>query len=192
MGAVVLSDNLGQLAQPANLGLGQPMSSTTWVASSFGTDARSFALATVTLAMDDCGPAQARLFSDAGGRPGTALADLGSQSCGGPGTWQATYSGGGYLLGANATYWIVLSAASASVTAGGWVWTSSSDGSGVGFQHTWGQTMNSGGTWQVAASSPMVMRVEADAVPEPGAWVMVGLGLLGLIAWKMRLPAVAK
>lgn len=178
---IVISNNLGQLTQPG-VGLPDPITSTVWNAARFRTDANTYTLNTVTLALELNSFGSATLYSDQSGAPGVALAALPSsgQSC----VQQiclATHAGNGATLSPNTNYWIVYS------MAGGWAFTLSNAGDGPGFQAIWARTSNAGSTWTVSNGAPLLMSVTAD-IPEPKATAIFLLALTGLVLIRRPRP----
>lgn len=177
--AAVLSDNLGQPVSYTEL-----IDPTTTVAASFGTGTQASTLSKVQLLIQSDGPAVSTvsLYSDQGGRPGGSIGALTSLQPPNQSTLSVTtFSGNNLALAANTTYWIVTQADPGTLE---WAYTESNMGSGSGFQHTWGLSLD-GGAWFVSSIEPMMMSVEdsSTATPEPGSVLLVALGGVGLSVW---------
>ena len=126
-----------------------------------------------------------RLFSDTAGFPNSSLASLGSQSVGVAGTYTYT-PGAPVVLGPATSYWLVADCSNCNVNTLG-LWSVSASpptvvglpganvGTGVAF------SIDSGTTWQADSQFTFIFQVNGDTVtngvPEPGAAVLLGLGL---------------
>lgn len=179
---VVLSDNLDQ---PPNI-IGEIVEGSRWVTASFGTDSRSYEIADVTLPLTVgtvFGQAEVAIYTDDGFRPGALLGTLDSPPVvPEPTTGETVFTASGILLAPNSTYWVVMRALTEGFE---WNYTGSDIGAGVGFQHTWGRSLDAGLTWETFDSEPMLMRVRAnavaDSVPEPTTVALLGIGGLALL-----------
>ena len=125
------------------------------------------------------------IYDDLGGVPGALLTDLAGEAA--PNlAGQYTYTPSGpLLLNADTTYYAVASVIGG-VDAYAWNWIGEAApavGSGV-----WGY--NAGGGWLTYPDYPMRMRVDAEelagASPEPGTGLLMGVGLMGLVAVRRR------
>lgn len=177
---VTLSDNLSQLPNNTESVFGP-----TWITASFSTDAQNYRLTNATLLLSATAGSTANLylFSNSSSQPGSSLGQLSLTSTLSSTQAPVSFSGNNLALVANSTYWLVLQAPTGTVD---WAWTDSSVGTGVGFTHTWGATDDAGATWFTVAEQPQMMSVSADAastptVPEPSAFVLLGLGLAVVI-----------
>jgi hypothetical protein len=173
----ILSDNTSKATAFTEI-----VTTTRWVTSSFGTDASpDLDLASVTLRMqvDGAGTASLGIYTDTANHPGVLVGTLTSPSSFTTTSANNTFTSSGLTLNANTTYWVVLRALTGQFE---WAWTADNTGTGVGFQHTWGFSQNSGGTWNTFTSEPMIMQVVATtAVPEPSSVILLGsAALLGL------------
>ncbi len=197
---VVLSYNLDQTMYEYF-----PAAGTYWVGGSFGTDASSYLLDSVTLWMQmaTSGIAQVDIYthnptpppSDLyafAGKPDVQIGTLTSPaSYPTAGFGPATFTASGIALAPSSTYWVVLKALSGEFD---WAYTVSLIGSGPGFQGTYGFTFDygSGGIglngWASGAFVAMMMDVEATLVPAPATLLLFGSGLFGLAAlgWRIR------
>jgi hypothetical protein len=170
----VLSDNLSNPSAGT-----ETASGTTWLSSSFGTDASGYTLNSVTLLLEGSGQAEVSIYSDGGLEPGSLVGTLTSPNGYSSGLSDTTFTTAGIALAADSTYWVVLRAISGSF---GWSWTASDSGTGAGFQDTWGQSIDGGSTWFAFDSSPTQMSVIATAaVPEPGTLVLGTVGAINLL-----------
>lgn len=132
-----------------------------WLAASFGTGTSAHTLNAVTLLLANPSPGAAvlQLYSNGGLIPGTLMATLTS-----PGSYSATlapatFTTPGVPLNANTTYWIVLRPQSGVFH---WSWTADDSGSGVGFQHTWAVSPDTGLGWWSYDIYQTQMEVAAD------------------------------
>jgi hypothetical protein len=153
---VDLSDNLSDSSDGYETANGAD-----WYAASFGTGNSTAMLTSVTipLAQTTAGPVTMQLYSDAGGQPGTAIGTLTNPSSFSSTGANTTFTTTGIALAANTTYWIVLQSATGAYN---WNWTSSDNGTGVGFQDQWSQSMDSGNTWFTTQGFPLMMQVLAS------------------------------
>lgn len=182
LSATVLSNNLNQPVSFTEL-----VDPTTRVAAGFGTGNYSSTLLNVQLLIQLDGQVNPMvwLYKDQAGAPGTAVGSLAlAQPPSGPGLATVLFSGQNLPLAPNSTYWIVGQSLSGSWE---WAYTGSNVGSGPGFQHTWGVSQD-GGNWFVSDIEPMIMSVQdaGPATPEPGTFVLLGVGALGLSLVKRR------
>jgi hypothetical protein len=174
-GDVVLSDNLGAASAGTEAAAGS-----TWLTASFGTDASSYAITSVTLLLANpiAGTAELDIYRDGGLQPGALMGTLTS-----PGSYsstlaETTFTSSGISVAANSTFWVVLKAASGEFD---WSWTSSNSGTGAGFQDTWGSSFDGGTTWYCYSIYPTQMRVDAAVTPEPTSIALMGSGAFGLL-----------
>jgi hypothetical protein len=107
------------------------------------------------------------------GEPGTTLATLTLAKPFAFDGQPTLFLADGVVLDPSTTYWIVLRAEPGSD--GFWAWTTSEDGEGVGFLHTWGRSPDAGGLWIVSDTDPQYMQVNA----EPAPWASLGSALAG-------------
>src|SRR6202043_2556061 len=91
------------------------------------------------------------------GEPGVLVGDLTSPGSFSGSIAATTFTSAGILLAANTTYWVVLKGLGTENMS--WQWTNDNTGLGTGFQHTWGHSDNSGGTWLTFDTQPMQMQV---------------------------------
>src|SRR5205807_3337578 len=103
-------------------------------------------------------------YSDGNLEPGSSLGTLISPSSYSSSLATTTFSTSGMTLSPNSTYWLVLSANSGEFD---WAWTSDNTGSGIGFQHTWGESDDAGATWFTFDTFPTQFSVAATPVGEP-------------------------
>jgi hypothetical protein len=154
---VILSNNLSATTAGT-----ETASDTTWPTASFGTGSTGYTLNSVTLLLANttAGQASLSLYSDGTLEPGTALGTLTAPASYSSTLANTTFSVSGLTLAANTTYWVVLRATSGAFN---WAWASDNTGTGVGFQHTYGETDNSGDTWYTFDTFPPQFTVTADA-----------------------------
>jgi hypothetical protein len=178
--ADILSSNLS-----SNVFFTELVSGNTWIGAGFATGSTTYTLGGATLLMRQNSPGSATLdlYSDLGGKPGSALGSLGTPSGFSPTLTATEFSGANLLLAANSTYWLVLRSDGGDYE---WAYTDNNTGSGPGFIGTWGASDNAGGSWLVSDLDPMIMRVDASpanaAVPEPAEILLFGIGILTLAA----------
>ncbi len=144
------------------------VSTTTYSAQRFNTDAINLRLtsATLNLSVAGTGTFFLRLYSDSAGQPGTSLATLFSGTTAGP-SGNILFGGLNQLLLANTNYWLVLGLNSGSTLSLGWGVANSGSGTGSGFQTFSGVTSNQGSTWSVTTAAPRQTQITATTVPEP-------------------------
>jgi hypothetical protein len=186
LAGVVLSDNLSQPAHGTEVAEG-----TRWAASSFGTDANSYRLDSITLRIYHRGSASTTLdvYTDAGFQPGSRVASLIPPASYPVSPDEVTFGGNGISLAPNTTYWAVL-------TTGGdmvfWFSNFGTAGDGVGFQHSWGRSFDSGASWSTSDSLSQLMRVVATPeVPDAGPFsplFAISAGILAYVARRARVP----
>jgi hypothetical protein len=175
----VLSDNLS-----ATSGGTEAASGSTWLTSSFGTDASSYTLNSVTLLLANSvgGKAEVDLYTDGGLQPGSFVGTLTAPGSYSSSLASTTFTTSGITLASDSTYWVVLKALSGEFD---WSWTTANTGSGVGFQDTWGESDDAGATWFTYDTFPTQMSVSATsasaAVPEPTSLALFGSGAIGLL-----------
>ena len=157
---VLLSDNLSATTTST-----EAASGSTVLTASFATDDSSYSLTSVTLLLANASTGQARLdlYSDGNLEPGSLLATLTSPDSYSCTVAATTFSASGITLSPNSTYWIVLSADSGEFD---WAWTSDNTGNGIGFQHTWGQSDDTGVTWFTSDTFPTQFSVTATPLPQ--------------------------
>jgi len=116
-----------------------------WLTASFGTGTSAMVLdsATLKLASIVTGSAALSLYTDGGLQPGTFVGTLTSPSSYSTTLANTTFTSGSLMLAANTTYWLVLSATTGSFD---WAWTTDNSGTGIGFQHVWGESEDAGDT----------------------------------------------
>jgi hypothetical protein len=188
-GPVVLTNNLSEPQQFVDV-----LSTTFWHGISFTTDNNAYTMDTVTLNMELGGssasiavgaPAvsdipEVDLYSDSGGSPGSLIAVLAAIGTPTFSLQDVDFAGGGNALAANTTYWIVLRALSGNVS---WGYTTTNNGSGIGFTDNIGSSSNSGATWFTEVGDfPDQAEVTADLVgaPEPSTMLLTGAAFLAL------------
>jgi len=157
-------------------------SGSTWLTASFGTGSSSAALETVTLLLADsiAGAPDVDLYSDGLLAPGALIAQLTSPATFSTALSDTSFTANGVTLAADTTYWIVLEA---SAGAFDWSWTDDNTGTGIGYQGTWGTSLDGGSTWYTHTVFPTQFSVTtsastAAATPEPSTWVLSAAGFL--------------
>jgi len=157
---------------------------------SFSTGANSGTLAALGLTLVDSSPADlgsitAILYSDASGAPGFILDALGSvadSSLSSTPTLAAVSLLANPTLTASTNYWIQLS----TFGSGGWEFSNSPSGTGVANQNIeFNQALTPTST--TAFLMDVSVNGTTSAVPEPGTWSMMGVGVgLLLMSRKAR------
>jgi hypothetical protein len=166
----VLSDNLGQFSF-----FSEYATMTEWLAAGFATDAHVYDLTEVELKgekLGGTGPVAVEVWTSTGvglGEPGTFVRELMPIS-------DDTFTANGITLAPSTHYWIVVRSKSPT-TVYKWRWTPDDTGAGVGFTHTWGRSLDSGGNWDIFDSAPVQMKVTAEQVT---AWTDLGQALAGV------------
>ena len=172
-----------------------------WAASSFQMGPQQFLLTNVTLSMLQGGPtsslADVRVFADNAGRPGVSLVDLGVQEITGfqSRLWSFTVTNG-LTLDAFATYWVGVGNVSPDVGLN----VDLVEGPPFTFTGAPGTMMAFSGA--SSTNNPPIfdppgagaaLSFQADgtggAVPEPGSFGLLAIGVVGLFAgsrWKWR------
>lgn len=168
-----LSDNLTQNVDGAD-----SISATDWAAGSFSVDGSTRLLHQVTLNIRqiNVGAPVVDIYADDNLKPGAFLASLLNPPSIPTSFGDVIFEASNLTLAPLTRYWVVFHA-----SGGGqyeWAWTASNSGTGNGFQKNWGVSFDSGSTWETGTDAPMLMSV--DAVPEPGSFALVLLGLSGL------------
>ncbi len=185
--ADTLSDNLSSTTYYTEV-----VSGNTWIAAGFATGHSSYVLKTAILLLSgpSSGQAELDLYSSSGSQPGSRLGALTS-----PGSYSSepsgtTFTSADLLLSPNTSYWVVLKGLTGDFE---WGYTDTNAGSGVGFQHNWGESTDVGASWFTSDIEPMQLRITADpvsaAVPEPESVQIVLGGLLCLgarVAFQLR------
>lgn len=192
LAAVILV--VGQAATRANTlstNLSSPTAGTevlsgdSWIAGNFRTDMSSYHLSSATLLISNSLPCTATLDLYSGvAQPNSFVGVLDSPGAYSASLAEATFTGDVALV-SNSMYWLVLKADSGQFE---WGWTENSDGSGVGFTHTWGARDAGGSAWFISDLEPMLFSMTASpsaTVPEPS---QVGLLVTGmsLLWWRGR------
>jgi hypothetical protein len=177
--AATLSNNLNQVTDFTEI-----VSGPNWITAGFGTGNSNSTLTDAVLLLQSdsgSGDLSLELFSDQNGQPSAPLGRLISPTSFSPALSQITFGGAGLSLEANTTYWLVAQALTGQFE---WAFTDSNGGSGIGFQHLWGSSENSGADWFTSDLEPMQMRVDASTVtsaPEPGTLALLSLALLAVL-----------
>jgi hypothetical protein len=174
--ATVIFDNLAT----GNAGF-RDISSTSWDAQRFNSDSTDLLLTSATLNLSS-GPGSGNfflsLYSDTSNRPGTLIANLftGTNSTNG----DRTFSGLNQLLLPNTNYWLVLGDTPGATLDVGWGVTTTTTGTGSGFQATAAFSNDSGADWTIT-NVPQQTQIVASAVPEPRSALLALLGGGGLL-----------
>jgi hypothetical protein len=170
----ILSDNLGNAITGT-----EAVGGTRFVDASFGTDASSYSLSSVTLLMQEVTPGNAvlQIYTDSGFQPGLLVGTMTSPASYTSVLGNNLFTSPGIALAPNSTYWAVLEAPTGQYN---WAWTSDDTGSGVGLQHTWGFSTDAGATWIENATAPQMMLAIGE-VPEPSTFMLFGMGAIGLV-----------
>ena len=171
--ASVLSDNLA-----APWGGDEFISSNSWVAASFGTDAQAYNLTSVALEAwgSSWSGVRVDIYTSVGagvGQPGALIGSLTTPDS--PSGSPVTFTANGIVLSASTTYWVVMRTMGPGQSSH-WTYTWSDEGSGVGFQHSYGSSGDGGGTWATFDTAPQKMKVNAQPVP----WLDLGSALPGV------------
>ena len=186
----VLSDNTSSSSGGTDAATGS-----TWLADSFGSGTTASTLNSITLSLANptAGTAILSLYSDGGLQPGSLLGNLTAPGQYSTGLGLETFTTTGIALTANTTYWVVLSASTGEYD---WSYSSTTTGSGVGFQEDYAQSPDKGSSWFYYADAPYQMTVTASispsVVPEPGSLVLCGLGAATLLICRGRRPNHAR
>src|SRR4051812_27257007 len=173
---VVIFDNITN----GNNGF-RTVSTEAWDAQRFNTDATNLLLTGETLLLSSAGGTGTfflRLYSDAGGQPGSMITTLFSGTS--PSSGQVAFPGYNQALLPNTNYWLVLGQATAGTLSLGWGVTSDPSGSGTGFQPNNASSANSGASWGLNNTAPYQTRIMASVVPEPSTFACLAIGALGL------------
>jgi hypothetical protein len=170
---VVLSDNLGGFPL-----FSEDASDTQWLTASFGTDGAPYDLTSVVMKVSGGSGSDAvvEIYTSVGagiGTPGVLVGTLATP----PSPWpdEVTFTASGITLSPFSTYWVVLRSKTAT-TKFHWRWTEGY-GLGVGFQHTWGYSTDSGATWTTYSEGPFMMKVTAEPLTP---WADMGSALPGV------------
>ena len=158
---ILISDNLLAVTTDTEAASGG-----SWLTASFATDDATYTLTSVTLLLANPSEGQARLdlYSDGSLEPGSLIGTLSPPDIYSATLAETIFSATDITLSPNSTYWIVLSADSGEFD---WAWTSDNSGSGIGFQHTWGQSDDAGVSWFTYDTYPTQFSVTATLVPGP-------------------------
>lgn len=163
-------------------------STTTFAAQRFNTDAINLFLTGEKLRLypntTPSGPFFLRLYSDASGQPGSTIATLfnGTNTASG----QVFFPGYNQPLLPNTNYWLVLGEPAGSSFAQFWGATTTTTGTGPGFQTTSAITNNGGATWSTRDFAPFQAQITANVVPEPGSTLCFLTGAVTLVVLGRR------
>ena len=149
----------------------------------FTTDSSSYYLDSVTVNQQlNGGTLAMRLYSDSGGVPGSSLGLLGLPGgLGAQGNY--TFTGGGFLLAAGTTYWVVLEPGDTPPVSAQWyVGTSGSGFANSDYVDGWG-------AWGSVAFTPPSAYIQATPVPEP---VNVAIGVFAGVFVLVQLSRSAR
>ena len=172
-----ISNNLSGTSGGVELAIGS-----SWISAGFGSGTTGGILRSVTLLLANsaAGRAEVDIYSDAGLQPGSLVGALALSGSTTTGLSNTTFTASGITLAANTNYWVVLKALTGQFD---WSWTASNTGTGAGYQNTWGESDDGGGTWFTYDSYPTQMNVllaSPAAVPEPSTAVLLGIAAVGL------------
>jgi hypothetical protein len=204
--ALLISSEMGAATLTSNLSVAsagtEAASGDTWLATSFTTDASSYSLGSVTLALADLTSssvtASLALYTDDGlDEPGTAIGTLTTSSAYSSSLSDITFTGSNLGLSADTRYWVVLSSTSGELD---WSYAANDSGTGTGFTDSYAESYDAGSTWYTYASNqnvgvyPLQMDVEAAAIssatPEPAtAPLLLMSGLIAACCRKLRKAA---
>lgn len=159
------------------------------LADSFSTGASAFSLESITVLLSGDpatgGAVTMNLLADSGSTPGAVLTTIGtlSDSLLGPLVSDFQFGlGSPFVLAPNTRYWVELTG---STTSALWAWSLDQAGTGVAgefFSNSGGAFPNTDGPYQMSVDG---VPADAAAVPEPGALVLLGTGLVGF-TWAVR------
>lgn len=154
-------------------------------ASSFTTGAQSYSLSSITALFDNSDAIthffQARLYSDASGKPGTLLQTLSNTPSlsSGAGETSLTFNSPGYALGSNTKYWVAMKTLEDSHTTspGVSLTASNSEISPVGWtigDSSFTYSLDNGASW--ANYGSYVEKFSIDVTPEPATLSLLAIG----------------
>ncbi len=149
---------------------------------------------------DDGGSVTATLFASAGAgvgktsnnaiHPGTSVASLGiindSQLSSAAYSLISVTSSQAVLLSANTTYWVELSSTASNSSPSSAAWANeAATGGGVGVdgEYAWNNYAGVARSWLITSRGGYMMQV---AVPEPSSILVIGVGLIGLVATRRK------
>ena len=158
------------------------ISSTSWAAQRFNTDASDLFLTGETLALDSSAPNGSfflNLYSDASGQPGSLITTLSSGPHAAQG--QVLFPGYNQALLPNTNYWLVLAGPAGSNFNPFWGVTGTNTGTGAGFQLTNATTDNGGASWSVLSVDDYRVQITASNVPEPSSVFCLVTGAVALV-----------
>jgi hypothetical protein len=180
---------------------GQAIQSDSWLGISFQTGTNSGGYSLDSMTMYNAGIAgnpsgfQFLLYADNMGVPGSEIELLSGASPTGVGNY--TFTSSGVTLAPNTVYWAVATAADSSISGNSYYWAfdpnaaTTIDGWSLGIDAS---SLGGGDSWYSSGGvgSPFTLSINAEPTPEPGAFSLMGLGLLAVAGRKWGKLLISK